>query len=548
MFKLDRPCVAFAGLFRQCAVESSCFINFVPNGLFVGLHTRARKALRDGKFDVTVVRSRCKAPAISYRTVFGPAVRHRGVVYATSSGNLRWAAFRLFHDKVGVSVLHSRQLEVLSSIDFLLWRSAVKRNLSHLLADRRHWAQEVAIAVELPHEKRALRRSAYANLCEQSREASVADNFMGGPFHPPFVQLNMKPLEWAKPGKNARVVCDLTTEASLRGGWFISVLKEAMAGLEDVCRGARIVFVESPDMDVLSYWFSRMRFGDVSLYFSDDSAFSLSCTDGMLWFNADIASCDSSNGPALFESLEGFVPDIHRHTMAAMVEQCSMPCRLGVGSRTLRFRPVRYFEYSGSLLTTVLNNIASRTIAALIFRFRVHDTVAATRRWLESFVSTLPWSVTCEFCSRFEEIQFLKCSPAYSIDRSIVSVLNLGVILRALGQCSYDLPGRGSQEVRAYEFNSALVRGMVYAGDHSLLRVLRRKFVSSKVDVRYNSRIVEFMRSSGNKEVADDSLCARYGLEISHMHDLCSLLCVAEFGDVIDCHASRVIMAKDYGL
>lgn len=377
---------------------------------------------------------------------------------------------------------------------------------------------------------------------------------MGSGSREAFVQLNMKPLEWARPNKIGRIVCDLTTEASLRGGWLIDLVKKAMALLEDDVRGARIVFVKSPDLSVLSHWFAVMQVETASLYFSDDSVISIRCSDGMLWINMDIASCDASNGSAVFLFLLDFVPKEYRHVIQSLVDQCTMPCRLGVGESTMKFRPRGHFEYSGSLLTTLLNNVSNRTLLALILSHLPFGSIEETRMWLNSYVSKLPWSVTCEFCDRFEQVQFLKCSPCLAVDGTVCAVLNLGVILRCMGQCSWDLPGRGDLEKRAFDFNAGLVRGLVHAGDHEMMRILRAKFGCAKAHsgegtvTHYNSHIVEFMSPGLEIELSEVSVIARYGCSLESYECFLSLLRVAEYGDVVDCEASRIILDVDYGL
>jgi len=319
-----------------------------------------------------------------------------------------------------------------------------------------------------------------------------------------------------------------------------------MSARHYLVNGVKFYFVKSPDVARLSHLFSKMYRENVFLYHSDDSAIALTCTDGMFWANLDISSCDTSQGPSVFQFLYLFCPDEFLPVMSLLVEQCAQTCKVGHGRSRLLFKPRRYFEYSGSLLTTLLNCVASFTIGRAIVGGWKGGSRADALAHVNGALSTCGWNVTCEVEERFSGIQFLKHSPAFTTDGDVCAVTNLGVILRALGQKTGNLP-KGDLYEQARLFNSGLVAGFVHCGNTRLLRVLQEKFSLSAV-VRHGSNITKFHTGGSLSLVNDDTVIERYGMTPGAYQELLDLLCVSEIGDLIDCQASRSILLRDYGL
>lgn len=373
----------------------------------------------------------------------------------------------------------------------------------------------------------------------------LEDLFMDRP-----VQVNVKPDEWAKPGKNPRAVNDFGVAASIRAGWLPEAIKTAMASVQWVVGDAACMFVKSPDVSVLSRLFQRMYRSSLFVYHSDDSSLSLKCTDGMFWCNLDISSCDTSQGPSVFEFLYLLTPDneVLLRVMSLLLSQCSQPCKVGHGRRRLLFRPLRYFEYSGSLLTTLLNCVASFSIGRQILEGWKGGTRAQARAHVDAVLKDCGWLVTCEEERTFQGLQFLKHSPCFTEGGEIVACTNLGVILRALGQKVGNLPS-GDPYVSAQRFNAGLVAGFVHCGNTSLLRLLRSLFPLEKdTVVRHGSNITRFHTGGSELPISDSSLLERYQLSIGAYQELLDLLSVSTVGSLIDCHASRTIIHRDYGL
>lgn len=406
------------------------------------------------------------------------------------------------------------------------------------------------MAVNAKHDKRRLRQEAWAEL--QSKGETGNQFSLYNPYSTK-VKLNFKKLEWGKPGKYARIVCDLGTTASIRAGWLAAMIKDAMSELPLLLGESAVMFIKSPDIKTLSAAFQRLSTTATFLYFSDDASFSIPyrASDGttrFLYANADIAGCDASQGPSVFQVLPHCCPTpllVHMH---ALIEQCARPAQAGNGKRKIIVEPVHYFEYSGSVLTTLLNNIATSCIGYQLYRrFPLLDQEAA-RAEAERRLKQCGWSVTVEWCETLEEIQFLKCSPFRAVSGELVAVLNLGVILRSLGQKSYDLPGHGPLTDRGHAFNCSLVAGLVHSGNTSLYRLLRTKFLPIGCTPAYNSEIVRALSNGVSTAIADYSICRRYKITLGEYEHMLNLLDISGSGDVITCAASRAIMLKDYGL
>lgn len=545
--------MGFQGIFRQYDVEPDLSMEYVPNRLFVGLNDLSQKSLESGVFSVQVHPDRMKV-IDTYRTVWR-GIAHSGVVYKLSVRSMSLALYRMFHDKFASD---SESLVDRRARQHLYFRSAFLRGyatsirnyisgggISGYPEDRNPpislWVDKVLAQARLPHPKRQLRLAALNQLDQSGRLLDHGDDYSDDSHR---VRFQLKTREWAKPGKIPRITVDLTTPASLRAGWLMEELKSAFEALPLIHANGELRFIGTPNVDVLSKLFDDMRNRNIFAYFSDDFSLSLMTSDGPLWVNLDISSCDSSNGFPVFDYIRSCIPQVYLEDVGAVINQCQLECVVGYGATKLRFKPVGIFEYSGSVMTTALNNCAALACGVAIFDQYTFGSRSHVLSGLERVLSTLPWVVTTDVCSRYEEVQFLKHSPCFMVDGTVSALLNLGVVLRAFGQCYGDLPGTGSLEQRAFDFDSSLVRGLVHVGDCMLMQTLRAKYNSSVSPDPYLS-----MKSLGSHRphMDESSVCSRYALSVADMQELCDLLEMQCFGEVVSCHASRVILAKDYG-
>lgn len=414
------------------------------------------------------------------------------------------------------------------------------------------WCGELHRAAHAPHVKRQLRISAYGDLIESGRFGDPNDTFMWA--RNEYVKLKLKPLEWAKPGKIGRIVCDMGTPASLRAGTLFESIKKAMAREPLRGSGFKIHIVSSPNVEQLTALFRTMEGNNVALVFSDDMAISIHFIDvdgqiRQLFAEVDISGCDASQGPASWKLLGRCVPAKLYSQFRAIYRQAMAPCRVGHGKGKLVFQPLVPREYSGILATTCLNNCASVSILIKLLSDFPLLGKEQCRAELQRRLEACGWRCTLVWADDFERMTFLKHSPIRGIDGMYYATLNLGVMLRALGQKSYDLPGRGDLSSRGYDFNCALVSGFRHAGDSSFLRTLRSKF-SKDMEPYHNSNITKHVELGDIvlPPLSDDSLCLRYSLPLALYEEMLCLLRLAKHGDVINCAASRRILDVDYAL
>lgn len=134
--------------------------------------------------------------------------------------------------------------------------------------------------------------------------------------------------------------------------------------------------------------------------------------------------------------------------------------------------------FTGSCLTTVTNNLANLLIYMSIRKHLKKGKVHSSQmpEIIQKAAAEVGYIVTCEVCECNEDVQFLKRSP----DEMFNPVLNSGVILRSVGTCDGDLPGRGSILDRIRSFMNALVLCYQAVGRTELTEVLAERFVKSK--------------------------------------------------------------------
>jgi len=177
--------------------------------------------------------------------------------------------------------------------------------------------------------------------------------------------------------------------------------------------------------------------GFIYVMFSDDGFFLQVLNQRMSIVETDIASCDASNGFPVFAlvyymaTLVGF-----EHSMAQLLRQCSRPTIIKnpTASGWFKLWPVFFFEYSGSVLTTILNNVASMCIAVGIYNLLLDNPEASPIDACVQGASSCGWEITAVERSSMNALTFLK--RAYNGKRSWICY---GTILRGLGIVKGDL-------------------------------------------------------------------------------------------------------------
>ena len=470
-----------------------------------------------------------------YRTVFGPYIRHNGVVYADCDYNYNKAITRLTtiagSDLAEESKMKINQEKFYKNNHILEDYIGQVRNRFILLTDSLDCYQQFEEYVYAPHPKKRARVAAFTRLLSDT-----------GTRHHTFVNVvqgKMKLAEWAKPNKYPRLINDFTVVGSLLGGFVSKLIKTAMEGRINL-NGASCFFV-TPDNDNLKQAFEYIWANDNEprcIYYSDDSVIAY---DGRV-YNTDISSCDRSNHQCVFDKVCEIVPSSEfREYLLRTVDQCRLPLTMKreKNGKPVRvtLRPTECVVYSGTVLTTLINNVASMAVFSAV---ATHDGELSERP-LEAGYKTTGLDEPCE---RLEDVQFLKYSCTVT-DTGYNPWLNLGVILRTIGNCKQDLPGRGDLVARARNFNYSLVRALVHSGRHSIMDDLRDVFSHGKT-VSVESSLPYFQFTGGEVPIA--GILSRYKCDHSEYGEFISLLRDSGFGDTLACAFTRKVMALDYGL
>lgn len=432
-----------------------------------------------------------------YRSMFGPCAPHNGRILANSDRE-----FRLGVHKRTLGVRGTREQEKAyrrqQAIFILLRPELVRIILTHIEEHKElHDYVDMYQAAEEhhaePHDKLALRIQAWLDM-EESGE--FADDLWLRR-----ILLKAKKNEWAKINKPIRGIGDLGVQASLQGFVVTKILKAALAKATIQFGGGDCVFVSRPATSVLRETFKNLMNPPGTFYFayfSDDSAFAVRMPSGEIrMFNIDIKSCDCSHTQHLFDLLIKVTPEPLKAAVVTLVDQLRLPFEVVSNQdkrHKVRLKPHTAKLQSGSTMTTLINNIA-----CLLIAYSLSETGACTVEGIRLAGEACGYQLTVEHCIDYSQLQFLKHSPVYDTNGRLQPVLNLGVMLRSIGTCKGDLPGRGDIRTRALQFTGGLLHGMYPRVRFPLLDNLKKNTLSSTVKV--DRHIQDLLR---HKIVDDD--------------------------------------------
>jgi hypothetical protein len=392
------------------------------------------------------------------RTRAGPTFATNAQIYENNDDNCRLAMRRLMGkrapDQLGLhEELFDNQRAFFDKEKPFF--DQLRKNYSKYFDDFTNSEEECEEHYSDVHPKKLLRIRAYEELLESGMLFADGDKWVKT------VLWKMKKDEWAKHGKKPRMIGDLGVAASLRGFRLTGKLKEAQSNESIDYKGGKIFFCKSPDPFALQYCFEQLVEPDGDfffVYFSDDSCLSIRRGATIDRYNLDISSCDASHGPAVFETLQRLVPERCEHDMKMLIDQCQLPLRVvscANRKNVVILKPKRPMLYSGSTITTAINNIANVAIVKSIV-----DRGYQGPSDIELGAKNAGYIVTgCKPLEFVEDLQFLKNSPVRDMQGNWRPLLNLGVLLRASGTCKGDLPGKGSLYERARCQQRGLLRG-----------------------------------------------------------------------------------------
>ncbi len=500
----------------------------------------------------------------TYRSIFGPVCYHSAVIYARNDYNMALALRRQTNAREPELEGLDRWLRqngtrfIKTSTPLATFIEKLRVDITMRVAEIKDYSDLLADYVHEPHPKRNER------VCEYQRQLDTT-----GCDHETFVQFvtgAVKKAEHAKYGKYARLFVSMGPAAIFAGGFMMRYLKESFY---HVTTDDGLEFVPGPNAAYLQPAFERfLNTPDIHLlYFSDDSVLAVQCTDGLWTGELDFSSCDMSHVDELFELFIsiGSYDQRLQDRLIALVKQCRAAIKIksctNFKDLCVLLQPLMAVLYSGSSLTTVINNLAEVVLFSSIKSVLppLEQRYKANIKELVHFASQrCGYIVTCVEALYIEELTFLKYFPCI-VGGQVTFCLSLGVILRTIGSCWGDLPGSGDIDSRAYRWNQMIVRAFIDAGQNSIVRVLSDMF-NAEIALNYRTeqelarRLAKVLPYDGVMKsllpIADIHIARRYRVDTSEVQFLClQLLDSVHYRNAhLRSGFTDMIFEKDYGL
>jgi hypothetical protein len=395
----------------------------------------------------------------------------------------------------------------------------------------------------------------------------LRSNFDGvvHPTHTERVAYVIKPMEVLAKGKYVRAIGDLGVAASARAAFIVDYAKEIMTESIEV-NDIECVFIPGPRPKDLNLAFTKLLNPNKKgffCFFSDDSCFAYRCNDGLFICNMDISAADGSNFKPIFEFLHKLLDVDARFSKALtqVFDQNWLAARMRNPELFTEFidmvpilDPVLY---SGSVLTTLINNIANYMIF-LSIAISLRDT-NVLRNEIEEIIQRSAehagYVVRCDVCHVTEDIQFLKYSPTI-VDDEVVPFLNLGAWMLKFGTFDGDLPGSKKIPLveRSRVFNSDVVKGRLQSGNHIIADAFKTMIVGKTfvgTNKAYDEKMTEIYSKGGGStttRIPVHQLAARYRCDPVDLELIAGLITQAGQGDLVQHPVLDVIFKKDYGI
>jgi len=470
------------------------------------------------------------------------------VTYRPCLHNISMALHRVFCAREPALPGYCAQLYWNQGITAVLYHPMFKQYAARIAAHfplNNSFVEEVLHYAD-PHPKRRLRIRGHLEALRQALHTPGPRVVRGR------VVAQLK-VEQAKGGKKPRLTVDIGVMGSLVGAWLAKRMKSRMA--EEPFRYGKTTMYFIPDAS-----YQSLKRGFEILYnphtdyalllFSDDAALAIRSPDGVVWYDIDISSCDKSHTVQIFRILSIITPPSHRHELAWLIAQLTTKLQIRHPNRNRRERlyatPREATLYSGSVLTTLVNNVAVMLIGLAIEAHGAHDVQGIVRA-----AESVGYIVTVKEHHRFEQVQFLKHSPARDTRGEWQPLLNLGVFARACGRVNGELPmwpGATLRE-RAEAQQGALLKCMWPNTHFPALTRARAKWNTSRAQNEERVRAEHYRVYDGWPELhfTDASVLRRYGLDPSQASDYFQLLSLPPFYQITG-PAINLVLQADYEL
>jgi len=432
-----------------------------------------------------------------------------------------------------------------------------------------NWAEPLIsreVSSHLPSVKKALRQAFFKGITDHALDNLLVKN----------LSAQIKE-ELAKPGKVPRLFV-----AYVAGCIYASELPEfakvALSKPVIINKGKEVFTIHmftKPEMSEIEKLF-QLAIQDNStpgihhiFIYSDDSCF-MGCTSTgrRYMYNVDISSCDSSNGPAIFRMVGELVAVYDPDRAVGLINMCRLPMTLlnpNQKGEKIVIDISDPFEGSGTVLTTILNMVASYCIASAFAAMLFLNPECDIAENIVAGAAYVGHKVTIQNCNLTpEKIQFLKLSPIRGVNadgqEDYYLTRNLGCILRSLGKTDQDFePKKLNLDKTAYErldwpeIMDLAARNSLGSYCHepesSVLRALRARFLPEK-DTARNGERPHFVDRDYDSGVIlfDYSLILRYDLDQAALESLCSEVGEIRLGRVLVHEAITKIYSVDYDL
>lgn len=494
-----------------------------------------------------------------YRSVFGPFFP---VPKATLPGNgpeeYRTLVGRMIALRAAEKSGYSVQLAENQARCFRRLRTRIglfKRHFE-LHINREH--EEVAYPRWLfqPHAKRKLRMSTAAEV------RSLGNNFGDDD---KCVKYKKKDGEILGANKK-RGIGDLGCMRTDATAYIMDSIKESW-DVPFAIGNATIEFVKSADKRRLKQVFLQLlnppRNTFYFAYHSDDSCVGAHCKDGIIYFNGDIKACDGSHRTALFDVLEKFLsithglPNVHAPALTRAFKY--LRSKLVLHYHVDKLQKV-YYEfltmrlYSGSTLTTIINNFANLLIALELELLAPNPGSMSREEFKAAYVTAgenVGYILKQQTCTCTEHLQFLKHSPTL-VDGEIVPWMNLGTYTRGFGTFDGDIPHkRGKYKEAARNFISGVVRSRLNWGNHAFNDAFHHLLIEES---EHKSRISQILDAEVAKSIGEagpriplDALARRYNCSPTELEELCHYISMSSIADLIWLPVVGRLYDVDYG-
>jgi len=502
-----------------------------------------------------------------YRTNFGPIVAHSSITYAACDRAMALASMRLLgaleNDLPLQVTMRVAQRGFIENHQPMI--ELLRASILPYLADYQGIFEAAREHHADPHAKRDLRIVAWREILESGE---VFDElWFGRPGGSKTLVVKLKREEFAKWLKKPRCIGDLGVAASLQGFVYTKLLKEAFAGMNYRYAEVNYRFVPSPGYEPMCQAFDELIApvgrGQFTC-FSDDACFSIRIHGKVYRANLDIKSCDKSHGDAVFELFRDMGL---RDVGATLIAQCKSDFKIHrykngkLDKRTyVKLRPKKHMLFSGSTITTAINNLANWLIYLSLAEadFSQVNNEEAFAEVIKQAGRRAGYLLEVGVCTEIEDLQFLKHSPHQDVNGCWKPVLNLGVYFRSCGRCKGDLPGRGDQLVRANEFNRQHLNGTFPRLVNSFVTELKERFAftgaNAALTLKVAKRIenIAVWKAESPEEhppvhVSLESWCRRYRAAPMLAAELMEFAKHARVGLEMSTPALDHVMFVDYG-